>query len=134
CIVLYAAAIVDCLHGSTGLSDIVVFYCFFWLFFFFFQAEDGIRDSSVTGVQTCALPISPRSVGVVWGLAPYDTKRLIEAAQQKAVRATLSMLEREATWARRGRNGAFLEKVALTSATFRHGESRPAQQDRKSVV
>src|SRR5437879_6817850 len=29
----------------------------FW-FFFFFQAEDGIRDTSVTGVQTCALPIS----------------------------------------------------------------------------
>src|SRR5437016_8092955 len=28
---------------------------------FFFQAEDGIRDWSVTGVQTCALPISFRS-------------------------------------------------------------------------
>src|SRR5437763_6657952 len=28
------------------------------VFFFFFQAEDGIRDTSVTGVQTCALPIS----------------------------------------------------------------------------
>src|SRR2546427_10489026 len=28
-------------------------------FFFFFQAEDGIRDLTVTGVQTCALPISP---------------------------------------------------------------------------
>src|SRR5690625_7696108 len=27
--------------------------------FFFFQAEDGIRDGHVTGVQTCALPISP---------------------------------------------------------------------------
>src|ERR1019366_3454164 len=27
------------------------------MFFFFFQAEDGIRDWSVTGVQTCALPI-----------------------------------------------------------------------------
>src|SRR5438067_9081495 len=26
--------------------------------FFFFQAEDGIRDRNVTGVQTCALPIS----------------------------------------------------------------------------
>ena len=26
-------------------------------FFFFFQAEDGIRDDLVTGVQTCALPI-----------------------------------------------------------------------------
>src|SRR5438874_11816954 len=31
------------------------FFCFF---FFFFQAEDGIRDLYVTGVQTCALPIS----------------------------------------------------------------------------
>src|SRR2546430_8773917 len=43
--------------------------CIYWLcvlticvwivvFFFFFQAEDGIRDLTVTGVQTCALPIS----------------------------------------------------------------------------
>src|SRR6266567_9095026 len=31
--------------------------CF--LVFFFFQAEDGIRDLTVTGVQTCALPIYP---------------------------------------------------------------------------
>ena len=30
-----------------------------WRCFFFFQAEDGIRDSPVTGVQTCALPILP---------------------------------------------------------------------------
>src|SRR5258707_10952709 len=29
----------------------------FVIFFFFFQAEDGIRDIGVTGVQTCALPI-----------------------------------------------------------------------------
>src|SRR2546427_1356466 len=29
----------------------------FFYFFFFFQAEDGIRDLTVTGVQTCALPI-----------------------------------------------------------------------------
>src|SRR2546427_366179 len=28
-----------------------------FVFFFFFQAEDGIRDLTVTGVQTCALPI-----------------------------------------------------------------------------
>src|SRR2546429_9549775 len=33
-------------------------YCPFLVFFFFFQAEDGIRDVAVTGVQTCALPIS----------------------------------------------------------------------------
>src|SRR2546426_7184964 len=30
----------------------------FFFVFFFFQAEDGIRDYKVTGVQTCALPIS----------------------------------------------------------------------------
>src|SRR3712207_8558481 len=41
----------------------------FAVFFFFFQAEDGIRDIGVTGVQTCALPISrircpiPNSLG-----------------------------------------------------------------------
>src|SRR5260370_5703348 len=35
--------------------------CALLRYFFFFQAEDGIRDSSVTGVQTCALPISSRN-------------------------------------------------------------------------
>src|SRR5262249_58308090 len=37
------------------------------VFFFFFQAEDGIRDWSVTGVQTCALPIYrvPEEVGII---------------------------------------------------------------------
>src|SRR5688572_32396222 len=34
-----------------------IFLFFFFFFFFFFQAEDGIRDLTVTGVQTCALPI-----------------------------------------------------------------------------
>ena len=36
---------------------LVVRNCIGLFFFFFFQAEDGIRDTSVTGVQTCALPI-----------------------------------------------------------------------------
>src|SRR5260370_8653513 len=44
-LVLESAAL---LYGWGGDVDFV----------FFFQAEDGIRDSSVTGVQTCALPIS----------------------------------------------------------------------------
>src|SRR2546430_13037509 len=35
-------------HGQGTSRDVV---------FFFFQAEDGIRDLTVTGVQTCALPI-----------------------------------------------------------------------------
>src|SRR2546422_10871942 len=33
-------------------------------YFFFFQAEDGIRDVAVTGVQTCALPISGKGFNV----------------------------------------------------------------------
>src|SRR5699024_11382745 len=45
-----------CFHFSY--SRWLYFDC---LFFFFFQAEDGIRDRNVTGVQTCALPISVMS-------------------------------------------------------------------------
>src|SRR5206468_8323355 len=45
-------------------SLFVIFFVYssslFFFIFFFFQAEDGIRDLIVTGVQTCALPISPR--------------------------------------------------------------------------
>src|SRR2546422_5050722 len=41
------------------------------LFFFFFQAEDGIRDVAVTGVQTCALPILLAD-GRAAGLARLD--------------------------------------------------------------
>src|SRR5438067_6623294 len=49
-------------RGSVSMS----FYCA--VLFFFFQAEDGIRDRNVTGVQTCALPISEtRRVGRVVG-------------------------------------------------------------------
>src|SRR5258708_30781540 len=45
----------------TFLSRVLCHWCLFPLLaavaFFFFQAEDGIRDDLVTGVQTCALPI-----------------------------------------------------------------------------
>src|SRR6266536_2339622 len=41
--------------------------------FFFFQAEDGIRDPLVTGVQTCALPISARPARRVAGAAGRDS-------------------------------------------------------------
>src|SRR5207248_7571618 len=47
----------------TSMVDLV--YCYviemglILLIFFFFQAEDGIRYRTVTGVQTCALPILP---------------------------------------------------------------------------
>src|SRR2546430_7780778 len=47
-------------------------YLFF--FFFFFQAEDGIRDLTVTGVQTCALPISPGERSRV----PHGVRNLVD--------------------------------------------------------
>src|SRR2546430_4660612 len=47
----------------------------YYIFFFFFQAEDGIRDLTVTGVQTCALPISSA-----------EERRLVEAAQNDPAR------------------------------------------------
>src|SRR5688572_33489956 len=49
----------------------------FCLFCFFFQAEDGIRDLTVTGVQTCALPIFPgRSSGSSSGRIAMTSGRL----------------------------------------------------------
>src|SRR2546429_7303369 len=48
------------------------------LYFFFFQAEDGIRDVAVTGVQTCALPILIRSTG--FGICA----RHVESAERMA--------------------------------------------------
>src|SRR2546422_2640833 len=50
-----------------------------YLFCFFFQAEDGIRDVAVTGVQTCALPISSQAL-------PHADSRLpLAATAQDAV-------------------------------------------------
>src|SRR5256885_11335537 len=48
--------------------------------FFFFQAEDGIRDYKVTGVQTCALPIFPsmatsKTVAATASFTPDDRQR-----------------------------------------------------------
>src|ERR1039457_5279665 len=59
-------------------------YTLFFFMFFFFQAEDGIRDYKVTGVQTCALPISlldqhlHRLPDLVERCAPVDVVHLIE--------------------------------------------------------
>src|SRR3712207_8058281 len=46
--------------------------------FFFFQAEDGIRDIGVTGVQTCALPISMRHAHLLGASEPL-MHRLVPA-------------------------------------------------------
>src|SRR5262249_59762941 len=61
------------------------------VFFFFFQAEDGIRDWSVTGVQTCALPISDAAGRVVQpngpGVSPSRRRPAASAARRSAARS-----------------------------------------------
>src|SRR6185436_14795208 len=52
----------------------------FFIAFFFFQAEDGIRDDLVTGVQTCALPIShPASAASDQGAARFVGTEIVVA-------------------------------------------------------
>src|SRR5437762_10434972 len=53
--------------------------------FFFFQAEDGIRDTSVTGVQTCALPIFDFLNHAVDDSAFGGTARAGQVAQHRLI-------------------------------------------------
>src|SRR2546421_1814246 len=61
------------------LCLLYLLYVLFIFFFFFFQAEDGIRDLIVTGVQTCALPISTND----WVIRfQWITQSFVEFAHQ----------------------------------------------------
>src|SRR5215216_8198642 len=57
----------------------------FFCFFFFFQAEDGIRDDLVTGVQTCSLPIADLEAKLIRAVSPNvftdDPHRLLRAVR-----------------------------------------------------
>src|SRR5256885_10556554 len=83
--------------------------------FFFFQAEDGIRDYKVTGVQTCALPI--------WHVLDARTVAAIRRLPRRpATRVRLRILDAAAfSGPRDAKNGPPV-----------HGDLSPA--DRKSVV
>src|SRR2546430_11596913 len=52
---------------------------------FFFQAEDGIRDLTVTGVQTCALPIYPELAERICGLARLLRTNALAALENVAL-------------------------------------------------
>src|SRR5258706_7379793 len=85
--------------------------------FFFFQAEDGIRDWSVTGVQTCALPIS--------------IEQVVKAARIPAP----VLLHPEPTVANAAKDCLHALVRASDDATFQSHEHRSLlPQDRKSVV
>src|SRR5256885_3009156 len=85
-------------------------------FVFFFQAEDGIRDYKVTGVQTCALPISRPAAISIESTTPAPPER------SRAVHPEAD--------ARPGRRAPLRTRVQETSGTRRS----IAKSDRKSVV
>src|SRR2546429_5809724 len=72
------------------------------LFLFFFQAEDGIRDVAVTGVQTCALPIFAPDEAISFGIIKplhgalhfdYPPDRDFEISLRSAGRIILTLLK-----------------------------------------
>ena len=68
---------------------------------------------------------APKSVSVLFGLIEAETAGVVRAAHDQAVAAALGYLEREATFARRGKGGRrFLRGDGLLVATFRHRTSR----------
>src|SRR5256885_12649746 len=92
--------------------------------FFFFQAEDGIRDYKVTGVQTCALPIS---------LGASKWKTIVTVIVPSAYRGILTTIL--LAFARVAGETAPLLFTALGNRFWSPGWGQPtASLDRKSVV
>src|SRR2546430_6809627 len=84
------------------------------LYFFFFQAEDGIRYLTVTGVQTCALPI----------FAPFGAD----------ARAAVPLFGRRALRRRRVAPLRVHQRQRVRRASATTAATRERRQDRKSVV
>src|SRR3989442_3521017 len=82
-------------------------FCGWWadspFVFFFFQAEDGIRDADVTGVQTCALPILPKAA---------IEQRVLSAAKRLGISEFLDHRPRQLSGGQR-------QRVALGRAIVR---------------
>src|SRR5947209_17619925 len=101
---------------------------------FFFQAEDGIRDIGVTGVQTCALPISnrPRKCCNPWSIrrGPRALKRATSRTPCSAMRSE----ERRVGKERRSRSGPARGKqqkgleVGKVQAEYGRGTTRQTRR------
>src|SRR5439155_11634497 len=97
-------------------------------FFFFFQAEDGIRDGHVTGVQTCALPISttaPRRRHRVDSLILFEAVSLPQRDVTNLRRHTMHTTISKQTKA---------ELLAALRVRYHRASQGRQNQDRKSVV
>src|SRR3712207_9430039 len=99
--------------------------CYVGCFFFFFQAEDGIRDIGVTGVQTCALPIfangvtlNPGQVQLVRELATSGA-RVQLALAPAATGKTTALRTLSAAWRTGGGNVVGLAPSAAAATVLR---------------
>src|SRR5690606_40772959 len=93
-----------------------------WSFFvfFFFQAEDGIRDFHVTGVQTCALPIYPASMRRRWKASAMAASSSLPGRGQSArPRASAQAASSAAFWAAARVSKSWSEKIGRASCRER---------------
>src|SRR2546429_2768247 len=81
--------------------------------FFFFQAEDGIRDVAVTGVQTCALPIS--IIALKRGLNPAHSVLILAGATTIGTQAAVEYVCQQNS----------LEELLLRLSVSNSGELKP---------
>src|SRR3712207_6847763 len=95
-----------------------VFNLYYVLVFFFFQAEDGIRDIGVTGVQTCALPILAQGVDA-WRHAATDVDHEHDVRNALGLGAALRGLSARGQF---GNAGGFRRGIAARSEEGRVGK------------
>lgn len=67
---------------------------------------------------------APKSVSVIWALAPEQLRKQVESAHDMAVAVTLTLLQKLAGVTRRGKGGRTEERASLLFAVFREGTSR----------
>src|SRR3712207_7415251 len=90
-----------------------------YLLFFFFQAEDGIRDIGVTGVQTCALPIWTTTKAPRWAIAyKYPARQATTRVESIVVQV--------------GRTGALTPVANLTPVQLARSEERRVGKECRS--
>src|SRR6266496_4854582 len=95
-----------------------------FFFFFFFQAEDGIRDLYVTGVQTCALPISDPARNTV--MSPLSIEVAFAMARAGARGETAAQIDKVLHFPREGLHAAFNAMTRQVVTTDSPPPLRPA--------
>src|SRR5947208_11985870 len=117
---------------NSCVRDVVYILLLFFdvlFFFFFFQAEDGIRDDLVTGVQTCALPISFRPRVHALPVPPPHVAPSGKNEPPKHRRLQLPPRSTRQSGCETTERG-----LQFSAAGVPHSAVLPPGQDRKSVV